>query len=112
MDFAEPLLHAEIMINSSMTLSLIFRLPLWTMNTSCSRIEVSILMDVSPLLNFLSSAFAGEVPNRSQMDSTRSGCEEPEKIFTLRMVIVDWWPSSSLQEKGSFNVGDERGPPI
>ena len=74
------------MIRSSITLSLIFRLPLWTMKTSCSRIEVSILTDVSPLLNFLRSALAGEVPNRSQMASTRRGCDEPEKILTRRMM--------------------------
>lgn len=30
-DFAEPPLHAEIMIRSSMRLSLILLLPLWTM---------------------------------------------------------------------------------
>lgn len=113
MDFAEPLLHAEIIISSSMTLSLIFRLPLWTMKTSCSRIEVSILIEVSPLLNFLSSTLAGEVPNRSQIVSTRSGCEEPEKIFTRRMVFVGWWRSNYSLEKGIFkpvDVEGRRGP--
>ncbi len=80
-DLADPLLQADIMMSISMTLSLTLLLPLWTMKTSWSRIEVSMLTEVSPLLNFLSSAFAGDVPRRSQMASTKSGWEDPEKIF-------------------------------
>jgi len=41
MDLEEPPLQAEIMISSSMTESLIFSLPLCTMKTSLSRIDVS-----------------------------------------------------------------------
>jgi len=47
---------------------------------------VLILTKVSPLLNFLSSHSAGEVPRRSQMASTSNGWELPEKILTRRMV--------------------------
>ena len=62
-------------------------LPLWTMNTSCSRTEQPMLTDVSPFENFLSSALLGLVPSRSQMASVSEGWEDPEKIWTLRMVI-------------------------
>ena len=72
-DFAEPPLQAEIMIKSSMTESLILLLPLWTMKTSWFLIDVLILTEVSPLLNFVSLQLAGDVPNRSQMASTRTG---------------------------------------
>lgn len=85
-DFAELPLQAEIMIKSSITLSLILLLPLCTMQISWSRIEVSILTDVSPLLNFLSSHLAGLNPSRSQIASARTGWEDPEKIFTRRIV--------------------------
>jgi hypothetical protein len=44
-DLAEPDLQADIMISSSMTLSLILLLPLWTMKTSWFRIDVSILRE-------------------------------------------------------------------
>lgn len=43
--------------------------------------------DVSPLLNFLSSHSAGLVPSRSQIASTRDGCEDPEKILIWRIAI-------------------------
>ena len=57
------------------------------MKTSWSRIEVLMLTEVSPLLNFDSSLLAGEVPSRSQMASVRRGCELPENIFTFLMMI-------------------------
>lgn len=75
-------MHAEIIISISMRLSLTWSLPLWTMKTSWSLIEVSRLTDVSPLLNFFSSTLAGEDPRRSQMASVKRGWEEPEKIWT------------------------------
>lgn len=46
-----------------------------------------MLTDVSPLLNFLSSHSAGLVPSRSQIASTRDGCEDPEKILIWRIAI-------------------------
>ena len=46
-----------------------------------------MLTDVSPFENLLSSALLGLVPNRSQMASVSEGWEDPEKIWTLRMVI-------------------------
>lgn len=49
--------------------------------------EVPILTDVSPLLNFLSSHSAGLVPSRSQIASTRDGCEDPAKILIWRIAI-------------------------
>ena len=67
-------------------LSLIFLLPLWTMKTSWSRIDVLILTLVSPLLNFVSSQLAGCVPKRSHIASVRSGWEDPEKTLILLMV--------------------------
>ncbi len=85
MNLADPLLQADIMMSISMTLSLTLSLPLWTIKTSWSRIEVSMLTEVSPLLNFFSSAFAGDVPRRSHTASTRSGCEDPENIFAPLM---------------------------
>ena len=80
-------MHAEIIISISMRLSLTWSLPLWTMKTSWSLIEVSRLTDVSPLLNFFSSTLAGEQPRRSQMASVKRGWEEPEKIWT-RLIMV------------------------
>jgi ubiquitin-protein ligase len=46
--FAEPPLHAEIKMRSSIMLSLILLLPDWTTKTSFSRILVKILTLVSP----------------------------------------------------------------
>lgn len=46
-----------------------------------------MLTEVSPLLNFLSSHSAGLVPSRSQIASTRDGCEDPEKILIWRIAI-------------------------
>lgn len=85
-DLAEPPLQADIMISSSITLSLILELPLCTMKTSWFRTETPILTLVSPLLNLRSSHLAGSVPRRSQMASVRVGCELPEKIWTPRIV--------------------------
>lgn len=82
-------MHAEIMMSISIRLSLTWSLPLWTMKTSWSLIEVSRLTDVSPLLNFFSSTLAGEVPRRSQMASVKRGWEEPEKIWT-RLILERW----------------------
>ena len=62
-------------------------LPLWTMNTSCSRTEQPMLTDVSPFENFLRSALLELVPSRSQMASVSEGWEDPEKIWTLRIMI-------------------------
>ena len=44
-----------------------------------------MLTEVSPLLNLLRSHAAGDVPSRSHMDPTSTGCEEPEKILTRRI---------------------------
>lgn len=71
-----------------MTLSLTLLLPLWTIKTSWSRMEVLMPTDVSPLLNLLSSHSAGLVPRRSQIASTRDGCEDPEKILIWRIAIA------------------------
>lgn len=46
-----------------------------------------MLTEVSPLLNFESSHFAGAVPKRSQIASQRSGCELPAKILTFLMLV-------------------------
>jgi hypothetical protein len=46
--FADPPLHAEIMIRSSMMVSLILGLPDWTMKTSFSRTLLRIRTLVSP----------------------------------------------------------------
>lgn len=105
MERAEPPLQAEIMMSISMTLSLIWSLPLWTMKTSWSRTEVScyhvsqratclrardilISTDVSPLLNFFSSTCERFWPRRSQIASTRKGCEDPEKMHVCRMTTL------------------------
>lgn len=45
-----------------------------------------MLTNVSPLLNFRSSAGAGTAPRRSQMESVKAGWDVPEKICTPRMV--------------------------
>jgi hypothetical protein len=90
-------------MSSSMTESLIFSLPLCTMKTSLSRIDVSvkhqrgswraigggvlrICTDVSPLANLLRAADPRLVPRRSQMPSTRAGCDEPLKTMAPRMM--------------------------
>lgn len=51
--FAEPPLHAEIRIRSSMMLSLILLLPDCTTNTSFSRMLVRIFTLVSPCVSWL-----------------------------------------------------------
>ena len=79
-------MHAEIMMSISMRLSLTCSLPLWTIKTSWSLIEVSRLTEFSPLLNFVNSTLAGEVPSRSQMASVKRGWEEPEKTLTRLMM--------------------------
>lgn len=43
---------------------------------------------VSPLLNLVSSHFAGRAPSRSQIAAVNAGCELPEKICT-RLMVVD-----------------------
>ena len=43
--------------------------------------------DVSPLLNFLSSQVPKLVLKRSQIASTRKGWEDPEKIWTCRILM-------------------------
>lgn len=102
-DFALPPLHALIIMRSSMTLSLTLLLPLCTMKTSWPRIEVLILTEVSPLLNFLSSQFARLVERRSQMASTRTGCEDPEKILTCRMIepkrLIGVWKTKRFKTR-------------
>lgn len=65
-----------------MMLSLTLSLPLCTMKTSWPLMEVFRLTHVSPLLNFLSSQVDGFVVSLSQIASTSSGWDDPEKIFT------------------------------
>lgn len=118
--FAEPPLHAEIIINSSMMESLILGLPDWTTKTSFSRTLVKILTLVSPLYqspvshklhrhlllllqkltleNCVSSAFAVVMPRFSHICEVRTGHEFPAKMSVLR--IVFGWISSSLHGKG------------
>lgn len=45
-----------------------------------------ISTEVSPLANFFKSTLAGLLPSRSQMASTKIGCEVPEKMQAPRMM--------------------------
>ena len=91
MDLAEPPLHAAIMISSSMMLSFVLVLPLCTMNTSWSLIEVPMLTLVSPLLKLESSQLATDTPSRSQMLCVSWGWEFPAKIFTPLILLEAMW---------------------
>ena len=51
-----------------------------------SLVDERISTLVSPLLNFLSATLARFCPNRSQILSTSSGCEDPEKMHVWRML--------------------------
>lgn len=106
---ADPPLHADIMMRSSMMESLILGLPDWTTNTSFSRTLVRILTLVSPfcpggqprcpapqagrrqdqeltLENCVSSASAGDIPKFSQICPVRAGQELPANMSVLRIV--------------------------
>ncbi|KAL3712680.1 hypothetical protein TMatcc_001382 [Talaromyces marneffei ATCC 18224] len=66
--------------------NLAFETPKEQVHTSWFRTETPMLTNVSPLLNFRSSAGAGTAPRRSQMESVKAGWDVPEKICTPRMV--------------------------
>lgn len=68
--FAEPPLHAEIMMSSSMIVSLILGLPDWTTNTSFSRTLVKIRTLVSPWDKKPLSAGAGDVGETARQRSS------------------------------------------
>lgn len=109
--FAEPPLHAEIMMSSSMMVSLIWGLPDCTTNTSFSRTLVKMRTLVSPWTrshcqqewetqgatarqraqarrtfeNWDKSAEAGVKPKFSHILPDRAGHEVPEKTSVLRI---------------------------
>lgn len=98
---ADPPLQAEIMMSSSMIVSLILGLPDCTTNTSFSRTLVRILTLVSPLENWVSSASAGAMPRFSQILPVRAGHELPEKIKVPRMTAEEvMWMGSAEREGG------------
>jgi hypothetical protein len=82
---AEPPLHADIMMSSSMMVSLIWGLPDCTTKTSFSRTLVKMRTLVSPFENWDSSADAGAWPRFSQILPERAGHDEPEKMSVFRM---------------------------
>ena len=84
--FAEPPLQAEIMMRSSMMVSLILGLPDCTTKTSFSRTLVRMRTLVSPLENWVSSASARAMPRLWHILSVMSGQELPAKIRVPRMV--------------------------
>ena len=122
-DREEPLLQADIIMSSSMTLSLILRSQLQPLETVADiyilaapalhnenilvadgcvwrvlagafnrvRLYERISTEVSPLANLRRATFEGFWPSRSQMLSTRRGCDEPEKMH----VWVKYRQSSS-----------------
>ena len=88
--FALAVLHAEIVMSSSIRLSLTRPPPLWTMKTSFSRTDSPTSTRVSPTLNLERWMFAGGMPRCVQMVSTRPGWEEPEKRTRLRTIVTAW----------------------
>lgn len=83
---AEPPLQAEIMMSSSMMVSLTLGLPDCTTNTSFSRTLVRMRTLVSPLENWPSSASARAMPRLWHILSVSSGQELPAKIKVPRIV--------------------------
>lgn len=83
---AEPPLQAEIMMSSSMMVSLILGLPDCTTKTSFSRTLVRMRTLVSPLENWVSSASAGAMPRFSHICFVRDGQLVPEKMRVPRIL--------------------------
>ncbi|GMT17499.1 hypothetical protein PFISCL1PPCAC_8796 [Pristionchus fissidentatus] len=77
------ILHALIIISSSMRLSLISPAADWMMYTSSPRTDSPISTFVSLLENFFRLALLTSSCRRSQMRCVRAGCEEPEKTLML-----------------------------
>jgi hypothetical protein len=125
---ADAILHALIIINNSIRLSLISPQPLWTMNTSSPRtdsfistlqwIESDFFLNrlffylVSRLLNFLVITLPGSRPSRAQINFVNSGCDEPPNTFILgilghndgRVVDLAWWGYECWLESESVRI--------